>query len=215
MSTPPKARQSARTAKNATATPHEDGMTTAEALTARPQAESPDDAPDQTDAARLADLETQLMTLRRTHEEVLQELALTRGDSDADRSEGAAPASDAADYVYVYANLPSGQIFTLPGGVTVAIKGVPASLLRGPDGERLKGGKYGVTRVKRADWEAVLRLYGGMGLFREGLIFAANGEYDGAKEAEVRRDMRHGLEPLDPESRKVKTRPASREETEA
>ncbi|HJA08904.1 MAG TPA: hypothetical protein H9962_06920 [Candidatus Mailhella merdigallinarum] len=164
------------------------------------------------DTDRIAELEKQLAEMRAAHDAALKELAEARGEAEAAKSEGASPASDPDGYVYVYANLPSGQIFALPDGGKVEIKGVPASLLRGPEGERLKGGKYGVTRVKKNEWDAVLRLYGTMAIFRNGLVFATGSEFDGGEEAHQRRDLRHGFEPLDPRGKKVKTTPAERDD---
>ena len=189
------------------------------AMTATRQAEAAPlpgekEAPAQADAERMAELEKQLAEVKAAHEAALKELAEAKKAGAADRSEGASPATGQGEYVYVYANLPSGQVFTLPDGGRVEIKGVPASLLRGPDGQRLKGGKYGVTRVRRAEWEAVLRLYGGMSLFRDGLVFAVNSEHDGGQEAHGRRDMRHGFEPLDPAGKKVKPTPADRDDAD-
>lgn len=119
------------------------------------------------------------------------------------------PAPDAtrksASKVYVYANLPHGQSFGL-SGKTVTLAGYPISHLLGPDGAFAPGGKYGVTEVDAEDWEEIKRLFGRMKIFASGLVFAAPSREAGDRMAAERGQLRHGLEPVDPD--KTETQPA-------
>ena len=107
--------------------------------------------------------------------------------------------------VFVFANLPHGQAFDLPHGRQVILAGWPVSELLGPHGERLPGGEFGVTEVPADHWEEVTRLYGEMAVLKSGLIFAAPSLEDGQAMARERVALRHGLEPVDPET--LSTRP--------
>ena len=107
--------------------------------------------------------------------------------------------------VFVFANLPHGQAFDLPHGRQVVLAGWPVSELLGPHGERLPGGEFGVTEVPADHWEEVTRLYGEMAVLKSGLIFAAPSLEDGQAMARERAALRHGLEPVDPET--LSTRP--------
>ena len=75
-----------------------------------------------------------------------------------------------------------------------------ATELRGLEmGKLPEGGKYGFTfGVPREVWEAVAEKYRNMPMFRNGLIFAVSSASDAKKEAETRRELRHGFEPIDP-----------------
>ena len=76
-------------------------------------------------------------------------------------------------YVTVFANLHNAHEFNLPDGSVLTIKGYPVSRLVGPDGQALPGGVYGETYgVKAEDWEYVLKTYGDMDMFKNGLVFA-------------------------------------------
>lgn len=107
--------------------------------------------------------------------------------------------------VFVFANLPHGQTFDLPHGRQVALEGWPVSQLLGPHGQRLPGGRYGVTEVPVDHWNEVLRLYGEMAVLKSGLIFAAPSRKEGEAMAREHGGLRHGLEPVDPET--LLTRP--------
>lgn len=75
-----------------------------------------------------------------------------------------------------------------------------ATELRGLEmGKLPEGGKYGFTfGVPREVWEIVAEKYRNMPMFRNGLIFAVSSASDAKKEAETRRELRHGFEPIDP-----------------
>ena len=97
------------------------------AMTATRQAEAAPlpgekEAPAQADAERMSELEKQLAEVKAAHEAALKELAEAKKAGAADRSEGASPATGQGEYVYVYANLPPGQVFTLPDRGRVEIK---------------------------------------------------------------------------------------------
>ncbi len=132
-----------------------------------------------------------------------------------DHVDAAAAATATGDLVYVFANLQSGQSFRLPpgpacpNGADVAINGLPVSRLRGLDGRPLEGGRHGVTTVPAAQWAEVLRLYGKMQIFRNGLVFDAPSLERGKAMARERGGLRHGYEPVNPLSGRVKTKPKS------
>ncbi len=111
-------------------------------------------------------------------------------------SDGSSPRNT----VFVFVNLPHGQIFDLPQGRHVALAGWPVSQLLGPHGEHLPGGRYGLTEVPVDHWNEVLRLYGEMAVLKSGLIFAAPSRKEGEAMARERGGLRHGLEPVDPET---------------
>ena len=75
-----------------------------------------------------------------------------------------------------------------------------ATELRGLEmGTLPTGGKFGFTfGVPREVWEAVAEKYRNMPIFRNGLIFAVGSAPDAKKEAENRKDLRNGYEPIDP-----------------
>lgn len=130
------------------------------------------------------------------------------GDAGNGGNGGAKPSparTSGRNTVFVFANLPHGQAFDLPQGRQVILEGWPVSELLGPHGERLPGGEFGVTEVPADHWEEVLRLYGEMTVLKSGLIFAASSPQEGQAMARERNGLRHGLEPVDPET--LSTRP--------
>jgi hypothetical protein len=127
---------------------------------------------------------------------------------------GATAESDAgSDVVHVFANLQSGQSFRLPAsaacpdGSSLTVSGLPVSRLKGLDGSSFAGGKYGLTKVPADQWAQILKIYGKMNIFRNGLVFAASSLERGKAMARERGGLRHGFEPVDPDSGRAKTRP--------
>lgn len=115
------------------------------------------------------------------------------------------PAPSAADTVVVALNRASGIVFPMPDGRRVTING-NATHLRGKEKGKLPMGAYGLTTIARADWEYIKKTYGpSMKLFESGLIFAADRKADAVDMADERAELRHGLEPVDPE--KTQTKP--------
>lgn len=110
--------------------------------------------------------------------------------------------------VFVYANLPNGQSFHLPGRV-VTLKGFPVSRLLDVDGNQMPAGQYGVTELPADDWNAVQKIYGQMTLLKSDLIFVAPSREEGDAMAAERQGLRHGLEPVDPEGDETVTSPSS------
>lgn len=104
------------------------------------------------------------------------------------------------DSLFVFANLPHGQSFSLPGGREVTLAGHPVSQLLAPSGEALPGGEYGVSEISASDWSEILRLYGDLAVLKSGLIFTATSRKEGQAMARERKTLRHGLEPVNPES---------------
>lgn len=119
---------------------------------------------------------------------------------------------DTGGDLYVFANLPSAQSFKIGEGAIVTLNGVPVSDLKGPRGTFYPGGKYGVTKVSASAWAEVVRVYGKMKMFSSGLIFAADTFEEGQAKARERGALRHGYEPVDPESRRVKSAPDDKKE---
>ena len=116
------------------------------------------------------------------------------------------PKTTARNTVYVYANLPHGQRFRLPGGVEVRLQGYPVSKLRDENGTPLPAGQYGITEVGADAWAEVERVYGKLAVMQSGVIFAAPSREVGDAIAAERAGLRHGLEPVDPT--KTATKPA-------
>lgn len=116
-----------------------------------------------------------------------------------------------SDTVCVCANTPFDVKFLVPdsGGrmVPVVIKG-NGSHLRGKDRGILAVGAYGITaNVPREAWEYILEAYADNRAIRNGLIFATSANAARAQ-AKERKDLRHGLEPIDPTKAK-NSRPLS------
>lgn len=121
-----------------------------------------------------------------------------------EQAQKAAPAG-AVDTVVVALNRASGIVFPMPDGRRVIING-NAAHLRGKEKGILPVGGYGLTTIARADWEFIEKTYGpSMKIFESGLIFAADRKANAVDMADERVELRHGLEPLDPE--KTQTRP--------
>ncbi len=108
--------------------------------------------------------------------------------------------SGGRDALFVFANLPHGQSFNLSGGREITLAGHPVSQLLGPNGEALPGGEYGVSEISASDWSEILRLYGDLAVLKSGLIFTATSRKEGQAMARERKALRHGLEPVNPES---------------
>ena len=109
--------------------------------------------------------------------------------------------------VYVFANLPNAQSFKLGSGDTVTIQGMSVSNLKKPGGGFFTGGKYGVTPVDRNAWAEVVKVYGKMKMFQNKLVFAADTIEEGKARARELGGLRHGYEPVDPNSDRVKSTP--------
>lgn len=110
--------------------------------------------------------------------------------------------------VAVAFNDPIGINFTMPGGRSVHING-NAAHLRGQEMGILPVGAYGITMVNADDWEYIKKRYGGMTIFKSGLIFARDKKADAAAKARERAELRNGYEPIDPEQ--TATEPAKKE----
>lgn len=100
------------------------------------------------------------------------------------------------DTVCVALNRPMGIKFPMPDGKTVTINGNSTHLIGKEKGE-LPIGAYGLTIIKESEWEYIIKTFGGMRIFTEGLCFATRRRHDAQDEAESRDDLRNGLEPVD------------------
>jgi hypothetical protein len=100
------------------------------------------------------------------------------------------------DTVCVALNRPMGIKFTMADGHFVEING-NGEPLRGLDKGILVPGSYGLTIIKAEDWDYIVKTYGGMRIFKEGLCFATRKKVEAQEEAESRDDLRNGLEPVE------------------
>lgn len=114
---------------------------------------------------------------------------------------------DMDDTVCVALNRPNGVYFRMPDGRRVELNGNGQPLI-GRDKGILPVGAYGLTIIKAEDWEYILKHYGGMKLFTNGLCFATGNKEDSQEEAESRADLRNGLEPVNP--KKTQTQEAQK-----
>ena len=110
----------------------------------------------------------------------------------------AAPtAGNSGDTVVVCACLPTDQLFNIGGGAVVRLKGVPCTHLVDMDGKPVFG-KFGRTVLPREQWEQLKKIYGHMAMFQNGQVFAEKSEADADAHAAEMAEIRHGMEPLDP-----------------
>lgn len=106
--------------------------------------------------------------------------------------------------VTVALNRATGIQFAMPDGRKVLING-NAAHLRGLEKGVLPVGGFGLTSITAEDWEYIKKTYGGMEVFENGLLFAAERKADAVDMADERAALRHGMEPIDPEN--TATRP--------
>lgn len=121
--------------------------------------------------------------------------------------EEAAAVESVSDTIMVALNYPHPVCFKLPNGDgserEVIIKG-NAEHLRGADmGILPEGGRFGLTMIKREDWEYISTHWAQFPLIKKGLLFANSAKNIKSAVAE-RSDTRHGLEPIDPKHTKTK-----------
>lgn len=107
------------------------------------------------------------------------------------------------DKVLVGMNWAHDLKFTLSNGNTVTLNGA-AHDLKGKDMGVLPRGEFGLTWVKKTEWEDIQNLYGKTSKFVNGLIFAAEDRGSALDEAEDRAETRHGLEAVEPKTTRTK-----------
>lgn len=129
--------------------------------------------------------------------------AINPGAAEAAKTEAQGARASGTAMVAVALNRATGIQFALPDGRKVIINGNAAGL-RGKEKGVLPVGAYGLTMVSASDWEYIKKTYGGMEIFQHGLIFAAQRKADADDEAAEKAELRHGLEPVDPESTTTK-----------
>lgn len=129
--------------------------------------------------------------------------AVNPAAAEAARTEAQAAKASGTAMVAVALNRATGIQFALPDGHKVLVNGHAAGL-RGKEKGVLPVGAFGLTMVPAADWEYIKKTYGGMEIFQHGLIFAAERKADAADEAAEKAELRHGLEPVDPENTATK-----------
>lgn len=98
--------------------------------------------------------------------------------------------------VVVCLNLAHSLVFDV-GDKKIKINGSNENL-RGANEGILSIGKFGESIIDRQDWEEIVRQYGNMTIFKNGLIFAQNDTASAREKAKELKDTRHGLEPVDP-----------------
>lgn len=101
--------------------------------------------------------------------------------------------------VAVALNRATGIQFAMPDGRKVLVNGNAANL-RGKEKGVLPVGAFGLTIIPSADWDYIKKTYGGMEIFQNGLIFASERKADAMDEAAEKAELRHGIEPVDPEN---------------
>lgn len=90
---------------------------------------------------------------------------------------------------------PQGIKFNLPDKRSVVVKG-NAEDLRGKVTGILPGGGFGMTSVYKDDWEYIKKTYGGMNIFKTGLIFASADASSARDQAKDHNEVQSGLEPV-------------------
>ena len=114
------------------------------------------------------------------------------------------------DTVFVALCHPTGIQFLFDNGKRrVKLNGNAANLIGEPKGVLPQGG-FGLTEIARSDWEEILKTYGNMEIFKNGLCFAHEKKADVRAEADEKAELRHGREPIRIED--VKTEPVNSSE---
>ena len=156
--------------------------------------------------ARAAKTEAQAAqnTAQTSAQNTPQAPAVSPTAAEAAKTEAQAAKASGTGMVAVALNRATGIQFAMPDGRKIVING-NAAHLRGKEKGVLPVGAFGLTMVPAVDWEYIKKTYGGMEIFQNGLIFAAERKADAADEAAEKAELRHGIEPVNPEN--TATRP--------
>lgn len=100
------------------------------------------------------------------------------------------------DTVVVALCHPHGLTFSLKDGRRVKLNGNAANLIGAEKGVLPQGG-FGLTVIRRDDWDAIRTQYPKYELFQNGLCFAHEKKNDTIAEAKEKAKVRHGREPVD------------------
>jgi len=113
------------------------------------------------------------------------------------------------DIVTVALCHPLGIKFRLGKEHSVILRGNATDLI-GKEKGILPMGGFGLTQIRRDEWEEIKRVYGKMAIFRNGLIFAHEKKSYVEEESHEKEDLRHGFEPIEVEgpNKTSKTEPA-------
>ncbi len=84
------------------------------------------------------------------------------------------------------------------GSKRVVINGVSANKVLHPENYGVKAGKFGITQVDADDWDAIVKKYGSMRIFKNGRLHTSKKEADGIAEAKEKASLASGKEQLDP-----------------
>lgn len=98
------------------------------------------------------------------------------------------------DKVVVCLKHPQGIEFLLENK-SVVIKG-NASHLKGLKTGILPDGGFGMTTINKEDWEYIKKIYGGLKIFKSGLIFAATDIKSAEQQSKEYDEIQSGLEPI-------------------
>lgn len=101
-----------------------------------------------------------------------------------------------SDKVLVCLKHPQGIKFNLPNKRSVVVKG-NADHLRGLATGVLPSGGFGMTTVDKTDWIYIKKTYGGMKIFKTGLIFASSDADSARDQMRDHDEIQSGLEPVD------------------
>jgi hypothetical protein len=115
------------------------------------------------------------------------------GAAETNATEPRAPES--GGMVTVAFNSPRGMVFPI-GAERILINGNNADLI-GLEKGVLNVGRFGYTRIPADTWEAIVKTYGSMAIFKSGLIYAEKSKGRAVDRAEDLAETRHGLEPVD------------------
>ncbi|MBD5417358.1 MAG: hypothetical protein HDR50_06810 [Desulfovibrio sp.] len=153
--------------------------------------------------ARAAKTEAQAAQNTGATQNTPQAPAVNTTAAEAAKTEAQAAKASGTAMVAVALNRATGIQFSMPDGRKVVING-NAAHLRGKEKGVLPVGAFGLTMVPATDWEYIKKTYGGMEIFQHGLIFAAERKADAVDEAAEKAELRHGIEPIDPENTTTK-----------
>lgn len=105
--------------------------------------------------------------------------------------------------VFVRFNYPTGITFEV-GNKKITING-NAEDLKGQKMGVIPIGDSGLTEVDEDAWNEIVKIYGGMEIFKNKLITAQPSQKQAEDEAKEKKELRHGREPVDPH--KTATKP--------
>lgn len=130
---------------------------------------------------------------------------------DLEKEEVEVKKQESSDTVCVACGIPMGQIFNLSDG-ELLLNGVPMSHLVSAEkiGTYLPAGKYGLTTIKKSQWDEILEKYGKCDFIKNGVIFAEKQTESAKAKGRELKNKRLGFEQADP--KKGRTQKKSEED---